>query len=73
MLPEMDLLYRKALKNHVSHIKFEQTVQKLSMHDIFGGHLGFSVSVHFRQTICKVVHIGGYYVGDHVMMHDKLT
>ena len=48
----------KTFRNDVSHITFEQTVQKLYKQDICGGHLGFSLLVHFLQNICKVVHPG---------------
>ena len=48
----------KTLRNDVSHITFEQTVQKLYKHDICGGNLGFLFFVHFLQNICKVVHPG---------------
>ena len=49
---------QKNMTNDVSHIKFEQPVQKLYKQKVCGGHLGFSIFVHFLQTICKVVHLG---------------
>ena len=59
MLPEMDMymIYKKHEK-HVSHIKLEQPVQKLYKQKVCGGHLGFSLFVHFLQNISKVVHLG---------------
>ena len=45
-------------RNAMSHIKFEQPVQKLYKQKACGGHLGFSLFVYFLQTICKVVHLG---------------
>ena len=56
---------QKNMRNDVSHIKFEQPVQKLYKQIVCGGHLGFSLCVHFLQPICKVVHLGcvcGYFV-----------
>ena len=49
---------QKTIRNDVSHIKFEQTVQKLYTQDICGGHLGLSLFVHFLQIICKVAYLG---------------
>ena len=49
---------QKSIRNDVSHIKFEQIVQKLYTQDICGGHLGFSLFVHFLRIIYKVAHIG---------------
>ena len=40
----------KAIRNDVSYIKFEQTVQKLYKQDMCGVHLRFSLFVHF----CKI-------------------
>ena len=58
MLPVMKLACRKLFRNDVSHIKFEQTVQKLYTQDICGGHLGFWLFVHFLQRFCKVAYMG---------------
>ena len=41
----------------MSHIKLEQAVLKLYMQNICGGHLGFSVFVHYLQTICRVMQL----------------
>ena len=49
---------QKTIRNDVSHIKFEQIVQKLYTQDICGGHLGFSLFVHFSRIIYKVAHLG---------------
>ena len=55
----MDLACWKPLETmYVSYIKCKKTVQKFYKHDICGGQLGFSLYVHFRQTIFKVVHLG---------------
>ena len=43
-------------KSGVSDITFEQTVRKI--YDIYGGHLGFLLFVHFLQKNGKVVHLG---------------
>ena len=48
---------QKTFRNDVSHVKFEQTTQKLYK-DICGGHLGFSLFVHFLRSICKVTYLG---------------
>ena len=60
---------QKTIRNDVSHVKFEQTGQKLYKQDVCGGHLGFSLFVHFRQIICKVAYLGcvlGYiYILEH--------
>ena len=37
---------QKTIRNAVSHIKFEQIVQKLYTQDICGGHLEFPLFVH---------------------------
>ena len=49
---------QKTIRNDVSHIKFEQTAQKLYTQGICGGHLKFSLFVHFLQIICKVAYLG---------------
>ena len=49
---------QKTSRNDVSHIKFEQTVQKLYKQYIRGGHLGVSLFVHFLQIIRKVTYPG---------------
>ena len=40
------------IRNDVSHIKFEQTVQKLYVQDIYGGHLEFLLLVH--QNVARL-------------------
>ena len=48
---------QKTMRNYVSHIKLEQPVQKLYKQKVCGGHLVFSLFVHFLQNIRKVVHL----------------
>ena len=45
---------QKTMRNDVSHIKLEQPAQKLYKQKVCGGHLGFSLFVHFLQNIDKV-------------------
>ena len=33
----------KPLRNHTSHMKFKETVEKLYVRDIYGGHFGLYV------------------------------
>ena len=33
----------KTLRNHMSHMEFKETVKKLYVRDIYGGHFGFYV------------------------------
>ena len=60
---------QKIIRNDVSHIKCEQTVQKLYTQDICGGHLGFSLFVHFLQIICKVAYLGCVIEYIHILNH----
>ena len=33
----------ETLRNHMSHMRFKETVKKLYVRDIYGGHFGFYV------------------------------
>ena len=69
---------QKTIGNHVSHNKFAQTVQNLSIYKTCVAAIWpFCSFVHFQQTIPEVVQLDcvrGYtwyiYVRDHVMMHE---
>ena len=56
IVPEMDLACQKALRNHMSHMKFKETVKKLYVRDIYGGHFGFYV-----ENICSTQNILVYF------------
>ena len=60
---------QKTIRNDVSHIKFEHIVQKLygPTQYICGGHLGFSIFVHFLQIIYKVAYLG--YVMEYIYIY----
>ena len=42
------------LRNHMPHIKVEETAKKLYARYIYGGHLGFLRFVHFLQKIARL-------------------
>ena len=46
----------KTLRNHMAHMKFKETVNKLYVRDIYGGHFGFYV-----ENICSTQYILVYY------------
>ena len=48
----------KTIIDDVSHIKFEQIVQRLYTQDICGSHLVFSLFVHFLRIIYKAAYLG---------------
>ena len=56
-VPEMDLACPKHLENHMSHRKFKETVEKLYVRDIYGGHFGFYV-----ENICSTYNILVYFL-----------
>ena len=46
----------KTRRNHISQRKFKETVEKLYVSDIFGGHFGFYV-----ENICSTQYILVYF------------
>ena len=36
----------KTLRNHMSHMKFKETVKKLYVRVIYGGHLDFTLKIY---------------------------
>ena len=46
----------KTFRNHMSHMKFKETVKKLYVRDIFGGHFEFYVG-----NICSTLYILVYF------------
>ena len=46
----------KTLRNHMSHMKFKETVKKLYVRGIYGGHFGIYV-----ENICPTQYILVYF------------
>ena len=59
----------KTIRNDVSHIKFEQTAQRLYTQYICGDHLGFSLFVHFLRIIYKAAYLGCAIEYIHILNH----
>ena len=71
---------QKTLRNHMSHMKFEETLKKLYVWDIYGGHPGILLFVHLLQgcppRLCswisvEIISIGQPFTAGHVCFPKK--